>query len=200
MRKSAKRLVSAVIAAASAMTMVLSVSAADYATNPTYAGTPSQSVSVPTSELKTAVKDAVADAVANADGDASVASVEVSSTRRLQVATSVIRELAQSDNAVLEIVSPKATISIDSSTITKVRNVDLSMEVTNSKNRTTIDMRSKKDFGCEVKITVTTCKMSAEKLATAHVYCDGEDMGPVELDENGNPVITVTKGGEYIIK
>lgn len=62
------------------------------------------------------------------------------------------------------------------------------------------DMRSKKDFGCEVKITVTTCKMSAEKLATAHVYCDGEDMGPVELDENGNPVITVTKGGEYIIK
>ena len=198
MRKSAKRLVSAVIAAASAMTMVLSVSAADYATNPTYAGTPSQSVSVPTSELKTAVKDAVADAVANADGDASVASVEVSSTRRLQVATSVIRELAQSDNAVLEIVSPKATISIDSSTITKVRNV--SMEVTNSKNRTTIDMRSKKDFGCEVKITVTTCKMSAEKLATAHVYCDGEDMGPVELDENGNPVITVTKGGEYIIK
>lgn len=196
MRKSAKRLVSAVIAVASAMTMVLSVSAADYASNPIYAGTPSQSVSVSTSELKTAVKDAVA----NADGDASVASVEISSTRRLQVATSVIRELAQSDNAVLEIVSPKATISIDSSTITRVRNVDLSMEITNSKNRTTIDMRSKKDFGCEVKITVTTCKMSAEKLATAHVYCDGEDMGPVELDEDGNPVITVTKGGEYTIK
>lgn len=198
MRKSAKRLVSAIIAAVSAMTMALSVSAADYATNPTYAGTPSQSVSVPTSELKDAVKNAVANAVS--DADASVASVEVTSTRRLQVATSVIRELANSDNAVLEIVSPKATITIDSSTIKKVRNVDLSMEITNSRNRTTIDMSSKKDFGCEVKITVTTCKMSAEKLASAHVYCDGEDMGPVELDDDGNPVITVTKGGEYVIK
>lgn len=200
MRKSAKRLISAVIAAASAMTMVLSVSAADYASNPTYSGTPSQSVSAPTAEIKEAVKDAVANAVSNADGDASVASVEVASTRRLQITTSVIKELAKSDNAVLEIASPKATISIDSSTIKKVRNVDLSMEITNSKNRTTIDMRSKKDFGCEVKITVTSCKMSPEKLAKAHVFCDGEDLGPVELDEDGNPVITVTKGGEYIIK
>lgn len=192
MRKSAKRLVSAVIAAVSAMTMVLSVSAADYASNPTYAGTPSQSVSVPTSELKNAAKSAVS--------GSSEASVEVTSTRKLQIATSVIKELAKSKDAVLEIVSPKATITIDSSTITKVRNVDLSMEITNSKNRTTIDMRSRRDFGCEVKITVTTCKMSAEKLATAHVYCNGEDMGPVEIDEDGNPVITVTKGGEYVIK
>ncbi len=42
--------------------------------------------------------------------------------------------------------------------------------------------------------------MCAEMLANAHVYCNGEDMGPVELDEDGNPVITVTKGGEYVIK
>lgn len=192
MRKSAKRLVSAVVAVVSAMTMALSVSAADYFANPSYAGTPSQSVSVPTSELKDAAKSAVS--------GSSNASVDVNSTRKLQISTSVIKELAKSKDAVLEIVSPKATITIDSSTITKVRNVDLSMEITNSKSRTTIDMRSKKDFGCEVKITVTTCKMSAEKLANAHVYCNGEDMGPVELDEDGNPVITVTKGGEYVIK
>lgn len=192
MRKSAKRLASAVIAVVSAMTMALSVSAADYYSDPSYAGTPSQSVSVPTSELKDAAKNAVS--------SSSDASVEVTSTRKLQVSTSVIKELAKSKDAVLEIVSPKATITIDSSTIKKVRNVDLSMNITNSKNRTTIDMRSKKDFGCEVKITVTSCKMSADKLANAHVYCNGEDMGPVELDEDGNPVITVTKGGEYVIK
>lgn len=192
MRKSAKRLVSAVIAAVSAMTMVLSVSAADYGSNPTYTGTPSQSVSVSTSELKDAVKSAVS--------GSSEAAVEVASTRKLQVSSSVIKELAKSKDAVLEIVSPKATISIDSSTITKVKYIDLSMNVTNSKNKTTIDMSSKKAFGCEVKITVTACKMSAAKLKTAHVYCNGEDMGPVELDEDGNPVITVTKGGEYVIK
>lgn len=192
MRKSAKRLVSAVIAAVSAMTMVLSVSAADYGSNPTYSGTPSQSVSVSTSELKDAVKSAVS--------GSSEAAVEVASTRKLQVSSSVIKELAKSKDAVLEIVSPKATISIDSSTITKVKYIDLSMNVTNSKNKTTIDMSSKKAFGCEVKITVTACKMSTAKLKTAHVYCNGEDMGPVELDEDGNPVITVTKGGEYVIK
>ncbi len=42
--------------------------------------------------------------------------------------------------------------------------------------------------------------MSAKKLASAHWYLDGEDMGPVDLDEDGNPVVTLTKGGKVEIK
>ena len=42
--------------------------------------------------------------------------------------------------------------------------------------------------------------MSADDLAKAHVYYNGEDLGSVEIDENGNPVFTVTKGGKYEIK
>lgn len=209
MRKSAKRLISAVVAAVSAMTMALSVSAADYASNPAYSGAPSQSVSASTSDIKQAVKDTVTAAIADAaksDSDNSgsdttaVAAVEVKSTRNLKITPSIMKDLAKSDNATLKISTPKATISIDSSTITKARNIDLSMNVVNSAKKTTIDMSSKKDFGCEVKITVTTCKMSSEKLAKAHVFCDGEDLGPVELDEDGNPIITVKKGGKYEIK
>ena len=74
------------------------------------------------------------------------------------------------------------------------------MKVYSSAKRAVVKMRSKKDFGCEVKIALTNCKMSAEKLENAHVYCDGEDLGPVVLNEDGVPVITVTKGGTYEIK
>ncbi|MGN1089026.1 MAG: hypothetical protein ACI4Q6_01375, partial [Huintestinicola sp.] len=59
---------------------------------------------------------------------------------------------------------------------------------------------NKKNFGCEVQIIVTDCKMSAKKLASANVYCDGELVGPVELDENNKPIIKATKGGVYEIK
>lgn len=218
MKKSAKRLISSVAAAVSAMSMAVSVYAADYGSEPSYPSTPSQDVSVSTPTLSnavnsataatasdTAIKDAVSNAVSNADGEtsdsgAAVAVVEVNSTRKLKITPSVMKELAASGDTVLKIDSPKATIEIDASTIEKVKNVDLSMDIVNSKTKTVIDMKSKKDFGCEVKITVTTCKLSPEKLAKAHVYCDGEDLGPVELDDEGNPVITVKKGGEYTIK
>lgn len=192
MKKNFKKLVSSVIAAVSAAAMVLSVSAADYGADPSYSGTSSNGVSIPASELKDAVK--------NAASDSSEASVEVASTQSLQIAASVIKELAKNEDEVLKIVSPKAVITISSSAVTKVRSVDLSMEITNLENKTTIKMKSKKDFGCEVKITVTTCKISAEKLAEAHIYCGGEDLGLVDIDEDGNPAVTVTKGGEYVIK
>lgn len=192
MKKNFKKLVSSVIAAVSAAAMALSVSAADYGADPSYSGTSSNGVSIPASELKDAVK--------NAASDSSEASVEVASTQSLQIAASVIKELAKNEDEVLKIVSPKAVITISSSAVTKVRSVDLSMEITNLENKTTIKMKSKKDFGCEVKITVTTCKISAEKLAEAHIYCGGEDLGLVDIDEDGNPAVTVTKGGEYVIK
>lgn len=220
MKESAKRLVSAVAAVVSAMSMAVSVYAADYGSEPSYSDTPSESVSVSTPMLsnavssaaaseaiRDAVENAVSDAVSNADAEsgtsdsgAAVAAVEVKSTKKLKIAPSVMKELAASGDTVLKIESSKATIEIDASTIEKVKNVDLSMDIVNSKTKTVINIKSKKDFGCKIKITVTTCKLSLEKLAKAHVYCNGKDLGSVKIDADGNPVITVTKGGEYIIK
>lgn len=198
MRNNAKKLAGAVIALAMTASMSVTAYAADYGNVPVYNGSVSESTPATSDEMTSAINNAVA---AEVDGeDKAVASVTVTSTKDLAVKPSVLKELAKKDGGVLEFVAPKATISIDASTITKARNIDLSMKVTNSKTRTVVDLRSKKAFGCEVKITLTECKMSAKKLASAHWYLDGEDMGPVELDEDGNPVVTLTKGGKVEIK
>lgn len=189
MKKGMKRIVSAILAAMTAATLAVTAFAADYAMPPVFTDTPSQTVSVSNSELKEAVSNA-------SEGNVTVTT---NSVKTLSVSAAVLKSLDKA-GAVLEIVSPKATITIDAETITKTRKLDLSMKTYSSEKRAVIKMRSKKDFGCEVKITLTDCKMSEEKLAKAHVYCDGEDLGPVELNENGKPVITVTKGGTYEIK
>lgn len=198
MRNNAKKLAGAVIALAMAASLSVTAYAAEYANVPVYNGSSTESKPATSEEITDAISNAVA---AEVDGeDKAVASVTVTSTKDLTVKPAALKELAKKDGGVLEFVAPKATISIDASTITKARNLDLSMKVTNSKARTVINLRSKKNFGCEVKITLTECKMSAKKLASAHWYLDGEDMGPVELDEDGNPVVTLTKGGKVEIK
>ncbi len=189
MNKGMKRLISAVLATATAATLALTALAADYAEPPVFNTTPSQTVSVATSELKEAVTNASEGSV----------TVTTNTVKTLSISASVLKALDKAD-AVLEIVSPKATVSIDASTITKTRKLDLAMKTYSSAKRAVIKMKSKKDFGCEVQIVLTKCRMSAEKLANAHVYCDGEDLGPVVLNDEGQPVITVTKGGTYEIK
>lgn len=139
-----------------------------------------------------------------------VATVEVKNTNKLVLNASTVKKLAKTDNGVLEIVAPKATISIDSASISNVKKVDLSMSVKSASNSTRIVMKSSAEFGCEVKITVTSCKMKPSTLKKAHVYVTKvdpetgkkveEDLGLVEIDENGNPVITATQGGEYTIR
>lgn len=189
MKKGMKRFISAVLATMTAATLALTAFAADYAAPPVFTDTPSQTVSVTTSELKEALSDTSEGTV----------TVNANSVKTLSISASVLKNLDKADS-VLEIVSPKATVSIDASTIKKTRKLDLSMKIYSSTKRAVVKMRSKKDFGCEVKIALTDCKLNKEKLANAHVYCDGKDLGPVELNEDGVPVITVTKGGTYEIK
>ncbi len=201
MRNTAKKLVSAVAALTMVASMSITAFAADYAGAPVIPSGSSASSSATVEEISGAIDNAVdADDSEGEEENKKVATVEVKSTKNLSVKPSTIKDLAKKEDTVLEIVAPKATISIDSSTIKKAKNVDLTVKIVNSKSRTKLDFRSKKDFGCEVKITLTECKMSAAKLKNAHWYLNGEDMGPVELDEDGNPVITLTKGGEVEIK
>lgn len=200
MRKTAKRIVSAVIAVATVMTVALTASAADYATDPGYSGATSQGVSSSTETVSTAVKDAVKEAVAGSD-KSGTATVTVVSTNNLKVNAAVVKELAKNGDATLEIVSPKATISIDASKIKSVKSLNLSAKISNSANRSKIVIgKNNKSFGCEVQITLTQCKLSLAKLKNAHWYLDGEDMGQVTLNEKNQPVITLTKGGEVIVK
>ena len=168
-----------------------------------------ESVAAPKADIDEAVKDLEDLAVEAADSEdgeeAPVVQKEVKSTSNLPVSASAIkslRSLAKSDkDAVLEFVAPKATLSIAASTIKSVKKVDLSSKVYSTDKKAVIDFRSNKTFGCEVKVTFTDCKMSAARLKNAKVYCDGELVDiEIEFDEDGNPVIAITKGGKWEIK
>ena len=150
MRNGMKRLISAVLAAMTAATLAVTAFAADYAGPPVFSDIPSQTVSVSNSELKEAVNSASEGAV----------SVTANSVKTLSVSATVMKALDKAD-AVLEIVAPKATVTIDASTIKNTRKLDLSMKVYSSAKRAVVKMRSKKDFGCEVKIALTNCKGSS---------------------------------------
>lgn len=153
------------------------------------------------SNVETAVNDTIDKAVDAPEGaEAPVAAVKVTSTKALTISADTISKLADVKDAKIEIKSPKMTITIDAATVKSAKKVNLSSTIKNSPKQTVLTFASKKDFGCAVKVKVTSCKLSRAKLKTAHVYCDGEDLGPVELDSAGNPIITVTKGGKYVIK
>lgn len=200
MKRTAKKIVSAVLAVATVMSMALTASAADYGDAPIYTGTTSDTVSTSSAEVTNVVKDAVKTALSGSDASGT-ASVTVASTTNLKVSPNVMKELAKSDDAVLEIVAPKVTIAIDASKVKSVKSLNLSAKVSNSANRSKIVIgKNKKIFGCEVEITLTQCKMSLEKLKKAHWYLDGEDMGQVTLNEKNQPVITLTRAGEVIVK
>lgn len=209
MKNTLKKVVSAAVAVLTTAVLTVTAYAADYAQAPSFSDTPKESVSVKSEEISAAIDNAVVieadkgtdkDSASSKAEEKKVATVEVKSTKNLTLSPSVMKKLDKNEGTVLEIVSPKAVISIDASTITKARKIDLSMKVYGNTAKSVVRMETNKKFGCEVKIEVTSCKLSAKKLAKAHVYCNGEDLGPVELNEDGIPVITATKGGTYEIK
>lgn len=201
MRTGAKRLLSALIAVTAAASFATSVFAADYAFDPGYSSTVTTTPSVSTEKLDEALTK-LDDLLKASDEEeaAPVVTVEVTSTESLQVTAAVIKTLAEKADGVLELKAQNVTFAIDVKTIEKVAKLDLRSTVTNSSKQTTVQMKTSRKFGCEVKAVITDCKLSKKALAKAHVYLNGVDLGPVELDENGYPVITMTKGGTYVIK
>ncbi|MCM1335859.1 MAG: hypothetical protein NC084_07740 [Bacteroides sp.] len=201
MRTGAKRLLSALIAVTATASFATSVYAADYAADPGYSSTVTTTPAVSTEKLDEAITkldDLLKDAE---DGEAApVVTVEVASTESLQVSAATVKALAEKAGGVLELKAEEVTFAIDVSTIEKAAKLDLRSTVTNTSTVTTITMKTSRKFNCEIKAVITNCKLSKKALAKAHVYRNGVDLGPVELDENGYPVITMTRGGTYEIK
>lgn len=194
--KDMKKAVSAILTVLMTAALAATVYAVDYGAPPAIDPV-SASASAASEDVQSAIKEV-------ASGDINgTATVDVKSTAILPVSSSAIKALKSSKDGVLEIKSPKATISIDASTIKKVTRVDLSSKIYGSDKRMIVEFRAsaKKKFNCEVKIVLTSCKMSAERLANAKLYCDGEVVdGGLEINEDGLPVITVTTGGKYEIR
>lgn len=203
MNNISKRIVSVITAVVAAAAMSVTAFAADYGSAPSYPNTSSTAPSATTDEVKESIDTAIK------DSKEGTAKVEVENTKSLVLTADTLKKLAKTDGT-LEIVSPKVTISIDANSVKNAARTNLSLSVKNTKSSATVKFATKAKFGCEVKVAVTSCKMSKAALEKAHVYVSkvdpktGEtvttDLGPVELDENGVPVITVAQGGEYTIK
>lgn len=204
MNNISKRIVSVITAVVAAAAMSVTAFAADYGSAPSYPNTSSTAPSATTDEVKESIDSAIK------DSKEGTAKVEVENTKSLVLTADTLKKLAKTGDGTLEIVSPKVTISINADSIKNAARTNLSASVKNTKSSTTVKFATKAKFGCEVKVAVTSCKMSKAALEKAHVYVSkvdpktGEtvttDLGPVELDENGVPVITVAQGGEYTIK
>lgn len=204
MNNISKRIVSVITAVVAAAAMSVTAFAADYGSAPSYPNTSSTAPSATTDEVKESINAAIK------DSKEGTATVEVENTKSLVLTADTLKKLAKTGDGTLEIVSPKVTISIDADSIKNAARTNLSASVKNTKSSTTVKFATKAKFGCKVKVAVTSCKMSKAALEKAHVYVSkvdpktGEtvttDLGPVELDENGVPVITVAQGGEYTIK
>lgn len=195
MKKYTKKLTCIILSVAAAAVLTVAAFAAEYASAPSFSDKPSQSTNVTTGALNNAISDAVKD-----DSGVAVATIEAASTKNITLSANVMKALAKKENVILSIETKEVTLEIDASTVKNTKKVNLSMDVKNTNKKTVIDFRSNAEFGCEVKVIVHNCLLSEKQLEKAHVYCDGEDLGPVEIDENGFPVITVTKGAKYEIK
>ncbi len=195
MKKYTKKITCIALAVAAAATLTLAAFAAEYASAPNFSDAPSQSTDVTTGDVNNAIKEATE----NEDGVA-VATIEAASTNNITLSANVMKALADKENVILQIVTDEVTIEIDASTIENTKKINLSMDVKNTASKSVINFRSDAEFGCEVKVVLKNCKMSAKALENASVYCDGEELGAVEIDENGLPFFIATKGGKYEIK
>ena len=195
MKKTTKRITCAALAVSAAAALAVAAFAADYASAPSFSDTPSQSTTVTSGELNSAIDSAKE----NAEG-IPVAVIEAASTNNITLSATVMKKLAEKEDVILSIRTDEVIIEIDGYSITNTKKVNLSMDIENTSNKTVIDFVSSADFGCEVKVIVLGCQLSEDKLSEASVYCNGDDMGYVDVNDDGNPVITVTKGGKYEIK
>ena len=207
MNNISKRIVSTITAVVAAAAMSVTAFAANYGSEPSYPSTSPVAPSAPSNEVEESIENAINNS--EADKEEGTATVEVENTDALVLSAKTVKKLKGTEDGKIEIVSPKVTISIDAESIEKAAKINLSSTVKNTSNSSTIKFNSRGSFGCEVKITLTDCKLSKAALKKAHVYrtvknpSSGKtvtvDLGPVELDENGNPVIIATAGGEYTI-
>lgn len=195
MKKYTKKLTCIALAVVATAALTVAAFAAEYASAPNFSDKPAQSTNVTTGTLN----DAIDDAIENDDGVA-VATIEAASTNNITLSANVMKALADKGNVILSIQTGEVTIEVDASTIVNTKKVNLSMDVRNTESKTVIDFRSSSEFGCEVKVIVNNCSLSENQLEKAHIYFNGEDTGPVEINEDGLPVITAVKGGKYEIK
>ena len=129
----------------------------------------------------------------------STVTVSASSLKRFTVDESVMEAFAECKNAVLVVNTSSVKITINSSSVTKTSKLDLSANTFGKTTRTTLDMGASGSLNCTANVTLLNCDISSGDLESMNLYYNNKKKGKVSVDSDGNPVITVTSGGQYVI-
>ena len=210
-----KMIISVFSAAVIAASMAVTVSAADYSSNPGYSLPPSKpSVSVNNNDSKkpkpgTALSNPLEVmskkdiAVAVAKGEPVYASYETA-----QLKANAVAMLAGKDGGTLTVVTKRYTAVIDGDSVTDAKDISLAIKMTKSTEQGAMILRTAQqgEFGCTVELHISAKYYSQcdIDLGSAHVYYVDEnknviDMGAVEFDNDGNIVFEMSEGGKFII-
>ena len=130
----------------------------------------------------------------------STVTVKAASIKRFVIDESVITAFSKCKNANLYIVSSDAVIAINSSSVTSAAKLDLSSDVYSSSSRATFSMSHSGNFCCTMTVTLTGCNVSHSDLEDMNLYFNEKKSGTFKLTSNSEPIITVSKGGTYVIK
>lgn len=218
--KRAKAL-SAIIAAIMISGTAVSVSAADYGSDPGYtpppvsspvgrpvdpgaaaAGVSQSSPNMPAVKYSEVTSRAITVALETG------AAVPIKSGKAA-VKSSSLAQLAKKEEAVLRFEANRFTAEIEASSVIDPKNIDIGLNITKNSSRGAliIKTRQRGEYGCTVKYSIPAkiYEQAGVDLSKAAVYVVDRRTGvavlysQLDIDEDGNIVFEVFEGGDFII-
>lgn len=126
-------------------------------------------------------------------------SISINNLSNYVLTKDYINELGIYDNTLIKIKSYYVTLYLNSSVFNKCDSIDLSLSVNNNTGKSVVSFKNEADFGCEIKVVVTSNTIDPEDLKGAHLYRNSSDIGVVSVNSDGYPEFTVSRGGKYTI-
>lgn len=129
------------------------------------------------------------------------------SYEKAQIKSNALAYLARKKNKSLKVITKRYSVTIDGSTVTEAKDIDLGIQMTKKTEVGAMILRTsqKGSYGCTLSLTIEPkyYKQCGISVSDAHLYyVEGStvsDMGAVQLDKNGNINFSIKKGGKYII-
>lgn len=126
-------------------------------------------------------------------------SISINNLSNYVLTKDYVNELGIYDNTLIKIKSYYVTLYLNSSVFNKCDSIDLSLSVNNNTGKSVVNFKNEADFGCEIKVVVTSNTIGPEDLKGAHLYRNSSDIGVVSVNSDGYPEFTVSQGGKYTI-
>lgn len=134
------------------------------------------------------------------NADSRTVTINAVSVKNFVIDESVASAFAECKNAVMVINSSSMTMVISSSSVTKSGKLDLSANAYGNDSRLTLDMGASGSLNCTATVTVFDCDIRSKDLKDMKLYYNNKKSGSFKVDIDGNPIITVSSGGQYTIR